>query len=167
MAGAPADLEQQNACSVRRGDEHMIINFPIGSRPHENLAASVHGQIGDVAEGFAEADEIVERTYESTQAQQCPTEPHICFTYMDGERLVIHASTQVPWHVRRQVARIVGMKQHQVHVIKERVGAALAPSRISCWKRCAPGRPESPVRLPSATPVKRSSSATPPAMWPR
>ncbi len=125
MAGAPADLEQQNACSVRRGDEHMIINFPIGSRPHENLAASVHGQIGDVAKGFAEADEIVERTYESTQAQQCPTEPHICFTYMDGERLVIHASTQVPWHVRRQVARIVGMKQHQVHVIKERVGGRL------------------------------------------
>ncbi len=41
---------------------------------------------------------------------------------MDGDRLVIHASTQVPWHLRRQVARLVGMKQHKVHVIKERVG---------------------------------------------
>lgn len=147
MAGAPADLEQQNACSVRRGDEHMIINFPIGSRPHENLAASVHGQIGDVAKGFAEADEIVERTYESTQAQQCPTEPHICFTYMDGDRLVIHASTQVPWHVRRQVARIVGMKQHQVHVIKERVGGGFGSKQdilleeVCAWATKVTGRP--------------------------
>ena len=36
---------------------------------------------------------IIERTYNSTQAQQCPTETHICFTRMDGDRLVIHAST--------------------------------------------------------------------------
>lgn len=44
--------------------------------------------------GFADADVIIERTYNSTQAQQCPTETHICFTRMDGDRLVIHASTR-------------------------------------------------------------------------
>ncbi|STL80147.1 selenate reductase subunit YgfN [Escherichia coli] len=36
--------------------------------------------------GFADADVIIERTYNSTQAQQCPTETHICFTRMDGDR---------------------------------------------------------------------------------
>ncbi len=45
--------------------------------------------------GFADADVIIERTYNSTQAQRCPTETHICFARMDGDRLVIHASTQV------------------------------------------------------------------------
>ncbi|MFO6426261.1 molybdopterin cofactor-binding domain-containing protein [Escherichia coli] len=52
---------------------------------------------------------IIERTYNSTQAQQCPTETHICLLSLDGDRLVIHASTQVPWRLRRQVARLVGM----------------------------------------------------------
>ncbi|SPW33739.1 4-hydroxybenzoyl-CoA reductase subunit alpha [Edwardsiella tarda] len=43
--GAPSDLEVQNRGSAQRG-EHMIINFPIGARPHDNIAASVHGRIG-------------------------------------------------------------------------------------------------------------------------
>ncbi len=90
--------------------------------------------------GFADADVIIERTYNSTQAQQCPTETHICFTRMDGDRLVIHASTQVPWHLRRQVARLVGMKQHKVHVIKERVGGGFGSKQdILLEEVCALG----------------------------
>ncbi|ARD39530.1 molybdopterin-dependent oxidoreductase Mo/Fe-S-binding subunit [Edwardsiella ictaluri] len=144
--GAPGDLEVQNRGSAQRG-EHMIINFPIGARPHDNIAASVHGRIGDVEQGFAQADVVIERTYESTQAQQCPTEPHICYTYMDGDRLVVHASTQVPWHVRRQVARIAGMKQNKVHIIKERVGGGFGSKQdilleeVCAWATCVTGRP--------------------------
>lgn len=100
VAGAPDTLEDDNSHAAQRG-EHMIINFPIGSRPRKNIAASIHGHIGDMDKGFADADVIIERTYNSTQAQQCPTETHICFTRMDGDRLVIHASTRVPWHLRR------------------------------------------------------------------
>ncbi|KNC90111.1 molybdopterin-dependent oxidoreductase Mo/Fe-S-binding subunit [Trabulsiella odontotermitis] len=146
VAGAPDTLEEDNRHATQRG-EHMIINFPIGSRPRKNIAASLHGHIGDMEQGFAEADVILERTYRSTQAQQCPTEPHICFTRMDGDRLVIHASTQVPWHVRRQVARIVGMKQNKVHVIKERVGGGFGSKQdilleeVCAWATCVTGRP--------------------------
>lgn len=146
VAGAPDTLEEDNRHAADR-DEHMIINFPIGSRPRKNIAASIHGHIGDMARGFADADVIIERTYRSTQAQQCPTEPHICFTRMDGDRLVIHASTQVPWHVRRQVARIVGMKQNKVHVIKERVGGGFGSKQdilleeVCAWATCVTGRP--------------------------
>ncbi len=41
---------------------------------------------------------------------------------MDGDRLVIHASTQVPWHLRRIVARVLGIGENRVRVIKERIG---------------------------------------------
>ncbi len=42
---------------------------------------------------------------------------------MDGDRLVIHnASTRVPWHYAAVMRALSGMKQHKVHVIKERVG---------------------------------------------
>ncbi|KEY61024.1 molybdopterin-dependent oxidoreductase Mo/Fe-S-binding subunit [Serratia sp. DD3] len=144
--GAPADLAEQNQHSAQRGDEHLIINFPIGAKPHSNIAAAVHGQIGNVTQGFAQADVVLERTYESRQVQQCPTEKHVCYTYMDGDRLVIHASTQVPWHLRRQVARIVGLKQHKVHVIKERVGGGFGSKQdilleeVCAWATCVTGR---------------------------
>ncbi|UGA56738.1 molybdopterin-dependent oxidoreductase Mo/Fe-S-binding subunit [Vibrio sp. VB16] len=121
LAGAPSDLEEQNRDADPR-EGKLIVNFPIGCKPRENIAASVHGQIGDIDQGFADADIILERTYESKQAQQAPTETHICYAYMDGNRLVMHASTQVPFHVRRQIARILGVKQNLVHIIKERVG---------------------------------------------
>ena len=145
-AGAPDTLEEDNQHAAQRG-EHMIINFPIGARPRKNIAAGLHGHIGDMEKGFADADVVIERTYSSTQAQQCPAEPHLCFTRMDGDRLIIHASTQVPWHVRRQVARLVGMKQHKVHVIKERVGGGFGSKQdilleeVCAWATCVTGRP--------------------------
>ena len=45
---------------------------------------------------FLEADVVVERTYTTSRVQCTPLEPHVVYTRMDGDRLVIHASTQVP-----------------------------------------------------------------------
>lgn len=145
VAGAPADLAEQNASAAPR-DEKMVFNFPIGARPRENIVAQVHGKIGDPVAGFAEADAIIERTYASKQVQHSPNEPHICHTYMDGDRLVVRASTQVPWHIRRQVSRIVGMKQNKVHVIKQRVGGGFGSKQdmlleeVCAWATCVTGR---------------------------
>ncbi|EBS5740234.1 molybdopterin-dependent oxidoreductase Mo/Fe-S-binding subunit, partial [Salmonella enterica subsp. enterica serovar Eastbourne] len=58
--GAPADLAEQNKNAADRG-EHLQINFPIGAKPCKNIAAGVHGHIGDLDKGFAEADTVIER----------------------------------------------------------------------------------------------------------
>jgi len=100
----------------------LIYQFPIGADPGRNLAASASGGIGDVVRGFAEADAVVERTYGTSPVQCTPLEPHVVYTRMDGDRLVIHASTQVPWHLRRITARVLGIGEQRIHVIKERVG---------------------------------------------
>ena len=119
--GAPADLDEYNKnADPRDGEIHYP--FPIHADPHHNLAASVKGGIGDVEKGFKEADVIIDRTFSTTQIQCTPTEPHVVFTKMQGDRLVIHASTQVPFHLRRIVAKILGIPETKIHVIKERVG---------------------------------------------
>jgi putative selenate reductase molybdopterin-binding subunit len=41
---------------------------------------------------------------------------------MEGDRLVVSASTQVPFHVRRLLAHILGIAEERIRVIKERVG---------------------------------------------
>jgi putative selenate reductase molybdopterin-binding subunit len=109
---------------VVHGDHLTAVTsqFPIGAEPGRNLAASATGAIGDVEKGFAEADTIIERTYTTSRVQCTPVEPHVVYTKMDGDRLIIHASTQVPWHLRRIVARVLGLKENRIRVIKERMG---------------------------------------------
>jgi len=121
VVGAPPNLDEYNKSADSR-DGKIIYQFPINADPHKNIAASVHGHIGDLEKGFDESDTIIEREYESSQVQCTPTETHVVYTRMDGERLVIHASTQVPFHLRRIVAYILGTSENNVHVIKERVG---------------------------------------------
>jgi probable selenate reductase molybdenum-binding subunit len=103
-------------------DDPIIYQFPIHADPHRNLAASVSDGIGDLAKGFAEADVVIERTYKGNRVQCTPMEPHVVYAKLDAGRLVIHASTQVPWHVRRIVSRAIGISENKVRIIKERVG---------------------------------------------
>lgn len=123
VAGAPADLERYNAGADPR-DGAILYQFPIHADPRRNLAAAVHGGIGDVEQGFAQADVILEREYSGGHVQSTPVEPHVVYTRMEGDRLVIHGSTQVPWHLRRIIARILGVPENRVRVIKERTGGA-------------------------------------------
>ena len=121
LTDPPANYaELQNKPESRDGK--IIYPFPIGADPHRNLAASVSGGIGDIDQGFEAADVIIEREYETSKIQCTPCEPHTVFTRMEGNQIVVHASTQVPWHLRRNIATVLGISQHKVRVIKERVG---------------------------------------------
>ena len=120
--GAPAGLEEVNkGLDPREGK--VIYMFPIGGDPHKNIAASVSGGIGDIEKGFAEADVVIDRTYEPASHIQCtPLETHVVYTKMAGDRLIMHCSTQVPFHVRRITASILGISENRIRVIKECVG---------------------------------------------
>ena len=144
VAGAPDTLEDDNSHAAQRG-EHMIINFPIGSRPHKNIAASIHGHMA-IWTKAADADVIIERTYNSTQAQQCRLK-HISALLVWTAIVWLSTPHPVPWHLRRPVARLVGMKQHKVHVIKERVGGGFGSKQdilleeVCARATCVTGRP--------------------------
>ncbi len=121
LSGAPKDLAEYNK-NVDPREGKIIYPFPLHADNRRNVAAAAHGAIGDVEQGFAEAETVIERTYQTSQIQCTPLEPHIVYTKIDNDRLVIHASTQVPFHTRRIVARICGIDENKVHVIKEKVG---------------------------------------------
>ncbi len=121
VSGAPDDLDAYNS-SADPDEEKVIYQFPLHADIRRNIAASAHGGIGDIEKGFAEADAIVDETYRTSQPQCTPLEPHVCFGHIENGRLVLNASTQVPYHVRRIVARVCQIPEHKVHVIKEKVG---------------------------------------------
>jgi putative selenate reductase molybdopterin-binding subunit len=94
----------------------------IWDAPH-NLAAVVEVAAGNVAEGFAESPVVVETTCETQYAQHAPLEPHICQSYLDDNgRLVLYTSTQVPFHVRRIIARVLDLPIRRIRVVKPRIG---------------------------------------------
>jgi len=121
--------------------------LPIGADARRNLAASASGSTGDVERALLDADVVVERTYTTSRVQCTPLEPHVVYTRMDGDRIVIHASTQVPWHLRRIVARVLGIGENRVRVIKERIGGGYGSKQdilleeVCAFATLATGRP--------------------------
>ncbi len=108
--------------AIRIHDEPEYVNFA-DSHPEKNLAAEIRIDIGDVEKGFAEADQIFEAEYEVPKVQQAHIEPHVTLTYWDeDDRLVIRTSTQVPFHVRRMLAPVLGLPIKRLRVIKPRIG---------------------------------------------
>jgi putative selenate reductase molybdopterin-binding subunit len=88
-----------------------------------NIVHHIEAHVGDVEQGFQEADQIFEHTYYVHQVQQAPIEPHIAISWWDSdERLVIRTSTQVPFHVRRMVAPLLGLPVGRIRIIKPRIG---------------------------------------------
>ncbi len=121
----PAILDSRESMkpdAVQIHDEPEYVNFA-DSHPEKNLAAEIRIDIGNVEKGFREADEIFEAEYAVPKAQQAHIEPHVALTYWDeDDRLVIRTSTQVPFHVRRQLAPVLGLPIKRIRVIKPRIG---------------------------------------------
>ncbi|MGQ9832549.1 MAG: molybdopterin-dependent oxidoreductase [Candidatus Villigracilaceae bacterium] len=128
-------------------DEPEFVPFAVCD-PKKNLAAEIRIDIGDVEKGFAEADEIFEAEYTVPKVQQAHIEPHVCITYWDeDDRLVIRTSTQVPFHVRRQLAPVLGLPVKRIRVIKPRIGGGFGGKQevlmedVAAHLTIATGRP--------------------------
>jgi len=88
-----------------------------------NLVARIEVDVGDVEAGFRAADHVFEHTYSVHYVQHVPMEPHVTLAYLDEDRrIVIVTATQVPFHVRRIVARVNQVPISRIRVIKPRIG---------------------------------------------
>jgi putative selenate reductase molybdopterin-binding subunit len=88
-----------------------------------NLAAEIVAEVGSVERGFSEAQRVLEQTYRVPYVQQSSIEPHITITWLDEDhRLIVRTSTQVPFHVRRIIAPLLGIPVRRIRVIKPRIG---------------------------------------------
>jgi putative selenate reductase molybdopterin-binding subunit len=91
--------------------------------PEHNIVHHIAADTGDVEAALADAHRVFEQTFRVHQVQQTPIEPHIAIAFWDSdERLVIRTSTQVPFHVRRMVAPLLGLPVKQIRIVKPRIG---------------------------------------------
>ncbi|MFH8629627.1 molybdopterin-dependent oxidoreductase [Streptomyces lydicus] len=95
------------------------------ARPENNVVGEVHGEIGSVAQGFAEADVVYEDTFRTQRVQHASLETHGAVAYWeedDPERLVVRSSTQVPFLTRRALSALYDLPEDRVRVVAGRVG---------------------------------------------
>src|SRR5688500_2411311 len=83
-----------------------------------NIAATMHLQHGEVDSAFAKADIVLDHWYSVPYQQHCALEPHVAIAWLDeDDRLVVRTATQVPFHSRRILARILEVPVQRIRVI--------------------------------------------------
>jgi CO/xanthine dehydrogenase Mo-binding subunit len=79
---------------------------------------------GDVADGFAQADVVVEETYRTAGAAHAPMEPHAALAeWLDG-RLEVVSGTQTPFNTRADLAGLFGIGEERIRVIAPPMGGS-------------------------------------------
>jgi putative selenate reductase molybdopterin-binding subunit len=141
----PRDAQKPGAPIIH--DEPEFVPFG-ESDPQRNLAAHIFVDIGNVDQGFAEADYILENEFLTPKVQQVSLEPHVVICYWDeDDRLVIRSSTQVPFHARRILAPVLGLPVKRIRVIKPRIGGGFGGKQevliedVAAHLTIATGRP--------------------------
>ena len=85
-----------------------------------------HIRKGDVEKGFAQADYIIEREYETQFVEHSYIEPEAVVAIEDPQDglMTVHASAQNPFFTRRYVADILGTTMNRVRVVQETLGGS-------------------------------------------
>ncbi len=119
----PAVLDPEEAL---RAGAPIVHDKPASSRianAARNIVAEVHGGIGDVEAGFAEADVIYEETFETQRVQHAALETHGAIGWLDDDgRLTLRTASQVPFLIRGAIADLFDLPREKVRVFTARVG---------------------------------------------
>ena len=110
QAGAPVIHDKKGGDSFVRHPEH-------------NVLLDVHGDVGDVETGFAEADVIHEAEYEAHRIQHAHLETHQSITWLDEQqRLNVRTSSQSPFIAKAKLSYLFSLNPIDIRVFCERVG---------------------------------------------
>ena len=76
----------------------------------------------------------VDKWYETPIVQHCHIENHIACAHMEGGRLVIESSTQIPHIVRRTVGQALGIPWGKVRIIKPYIGGGFGNKQDTLYE---------------------------------
>ncbi|HEY9640461.1 MAG TPA: molybdopterin cofactor-binding domain-containing protein [Coleofasciculaceae cyanobacterium] len=88
-----------------------------------NISGEVFLEKGDVEAGWAEADWVIERSYDLPAVQHFHLEPHLTTTWLEADgTLMVRSSTQVPFHCQRLLSQLFDLPKEKVRVFKTHIG---------------------------------------------
>lgn len=113
-------------------EDSYVAKPGIGTDQYRNLCASNLRGKGHVDEVLAQCAYKVEETYHTKAVNQTMMEPFTTYCTMDiYGRIKVVSSTQIPFHVRRIVARALDIPKSSVRVVKPRIGGGFGAKQTS------------------------------------
>jgi CO/xanthine dehydrogenase Mo-binding subunit len=96
-----------------------------------NIAGTLKHALGDVAAGFAQADLVIERSFETAAVHQGYIELHACLVSVAGDgKATVWSSSQGQFMVRAMCAHIAGMPQSDIRAIPAEIGGGFGGKTI-------------------------------------
>ena len=109
---------------VRRSSHPDYGSYP-GSSPLDAPSNRYYVDVsdrGDVEAALAQADIVVENTYETPRAHQAYLEPHSALVSIEGGRVHVWASSKVPHATRDSLAFTAGISPEEIVVHHSHIG---------------------------------------------
>ena len=123
----PFVLDAQKA--MEPGAPQLHAEYP------NNILAHTSIYKGDYASAIQEPGLIkVEGWYDTPTVQHCHIENHICFAEMEGGRIVVTSSTQIPHIVRRIVGQALGIPWGNVRIVKPYIGGGFGNNQDALYE---------------------------------
>lgn len=117
----PAVFEPEEAMAPGAPQLHGS-DDPFVRDPERNILLELHGEIGDIEAGFAQADVVHEGTYFSPRVQHAHLETHGSIAWMEDDRLIVRTSSQSPSIAKVKLCHLFNLRPDQVRVFCKRVG---------------------------------------------
>ena len=116
--GLPGSSDEAGAHGADTGDDET------GATRRSNISSERHFKRGDVQVGFAQADAVVERTFNTSMVHQSYLEPHATVVQPDplSGGATVWTSTQAPFWAREEVAGVLSVPESDVRVVGTPVG---------------------------------------------
>ncbi|WP_315166402.1 xanthine dehydrogenase family protein molybdopterin-binding subunit [Metaclostridioides mangenotii] len=126
-----ATKSENNPILIHTEDD-LFSPFDFGLDASRNIVSRERFSKGDVDKEFENSDVVIERSYITQPQAHCMMETHRAYTYIDANgRLVVISANQSAYHMRRQIARAIGLKHSQIRVIKPRIGGGFGGKNIA------------------------------------
>lgn len=117
----------------------------------DNIHSHFIEEWGDINNGFAQADVVVENTYTTQYIEHAMMETESAVAHIDPDgTITVYASAQAPHRDRIQIARALDVPEVQVRVITPRIGGAFGAkdeANIQIHAALLAYKTECPVRI--------------------
>src|SRR5882672_7700427 len=96
-----------------------------------NIAGRIEVKKGDIADGFAQAEVVVERSFTTRPVHQGYIEPHACLVSVGADnKTTIWSSSQGQFMVRAMTAYLTGIQQSDIRAIPAEIGGGFGGKTI-------------------------------------
>ncbi|MEE8205266.1 MAG: xanthine dehydrogenase family protein molybdopterin-binding subunit [Dehalococcoidales bacterium] len=118
------EVEYEQLPAVFDPEDARAPGAPLIHQAPNNISFQVRKEFGDVINGFGQAEHVRHDRFVTQAQAHCPLEPHAVVASFDSasSRLTVWSAKQIPFFLRKILAKTLQLPEAKVRVIKPHLG---------------------------------------------